>query len=99
MELRYLLRRKKAYTSQQVEEDISRLTSTFEIIIPDEVSLLKANALQSEHHLDPYDAIQLSVITGLLPVTLISRDKEFIKISQQFITALSPEEFLDSFSH
>lgn len=96
MEIRYLLRRKKSYTSQQVEDDISKLTSTFEIIIPDEISLLKANTLQSEHNLDPFDAIQLSIAIGLIPITLISRDKEFIQIAKQFMSALTPEEFLKS---
>ena len=95
MEIRYLLRRKKSYTNQQVEDDISRLTALFEVIIPDEISLLKANSLQAKHHLAPFDAIHLSILTGLKPVTLLSRDKEFIKISKQFITALSPEEFLN----
>ena len=96
MEIRYLLRRKKSYSSQQIENDISKLTSTFEVIIPDEISLLKANALQSEHNLDPFDAIQLSVAIGLIPVTPISRDNEFIQISKHFITSLSPEEFLET---
>lgn len=94
MEIRYLLRRKKSYTSQQVEDDISKLTSTFEIIIPDEISLLKANTLQSEHNLDPFDAVQLSAALGLMPITLISRDKEFMLISKQFIPSKTPEEFL-----
>ncbi|MBI4706965.1 MAG: PIN domain-containing protein [Candidatus Omnitrophica bacterium] len=94
MEIRYLLRRKKSYTSQQVEDDISKLTSIFEVIIPDEINLLKANSLQAEHHLDPFDAIQLSLVTGLTPVILVSRDREFIQIAKQFITALTPEEFL-----
>ncbi len=96
MEIRYLLRRKKSYTNQQVESDISKLTALFEVVIPDEINLLKANTLQAEHNLDPFDAIHLSILTGLKPVTLLSRDKEFIKISKKFITALSPEEFLNT---
>jgi predicted nucleic acid-binding protein len=96
MEIRYLLRRKKSYTSHQIEDDISNLISIFDIIIPDEINLLKANTLQIEHPLDPFDAIQLSICIGLKPITLISRDKDFIKISKQFITALTPEEFLNS---
>ncbi len=96
MEIRYLLRRKKSYTNQQVEDDISKLTALFEVVIPDEINLLKANTLQAEHHLDPFDAIHLSILIGLKPVTLLSRDKEFIKISKKFITALSPEEFLNT---
>ena len=96
MEIRYLLRRKKSYTARQVEDDISKLTTLFDVIIPDEINLLKANTLQAEHSLDPFDAIQLSICMGLKPVTLISRDKDFIKISKQFINALTPEEFLNN---
>src|SRR4030043_1016594 len=96
MEIRYLLRRKKSYTAQQVEDDISKLITIFDVIIPDEINLLKANTLQAEHSLDPFDAIQLSICIGLKPVTLISRDKDFIKISKQFINALTPEEFLNN---
>ena len=80
MEIRYLLRRKKSYNNQQVEDDISKLTALFEVVIPDEINLLKANTLQAEHNLDPFDAIHLSILIGLKPVTLLSRDKEFIKI-------------------
>ncbi len=94
MEIRYLLRRKKSYTNQQVEDDISKLTSLFEVIIPDEINLLKANTLQAEYHLDPFDAIHLSIVTGLKPITLLSRDKEFIRIANKLVNALSPEEYL-----
>ena len=95
MEIRYLLRRKKSCTSHQIEDDILNLTAVFDVIIPDEINLLKANMLQAGHPLDPFDALQLSICLGLNPVTLISRDKDFIKISKQFINALTPEEFLN----
>jgi len=96
MEIRYLLRRKKLYTKQQVEDDISLITTIFDVIIPDEINLLKANMLQAAHLLDPFDSIHLSISIGLKPITLISRDKDFINISKQFINALTPEEFLNS---
>jgi len=96
MEIRFLLRRKKSYAVQQIEDDISRLTSIFDVIIPDEISLLKANTLQAEYFLDPFDSIHLSLCIGLKPITLISRDKDFIKISKQFINVLTPEKFLHS---
>ncbi len=96
MEIRYLLRRKKSYTALQIEDDISKLTTIFDVIIPDEINLLKANTLQTKHPLDPFDSIHLSICIGLKPVTLISRDKDFINISKQFINALTPEEFLSS---
>jgi len=96
MEIRYLLRRKKSYTSQQIEDDISKLTSIFEVVIPDEINLLKANALQSEHPLDPFDAIHLALCLNLKPDCFISRDNDFIQIAKQFITALTPQEFLET---
>ncbi|MEE8329034.1 MAG: PIN domain-containing protein [Thermodesulfovibrionia bacterium] len=96
MEIRFLLRRKKSYTKQHIEDDISRLTTIFDVIVPDEISLLKANTLQAEHPLDPFDSVHLSICIGLKPITLISRDKDFIKISKQFVNTLTPEKFLHS---
>jgi len=96
MEIRYFLRRKRSYSVQQVENDILLITTIFDVIIPDEINLLKANTLQAEYPLDPFDSIHLSICIGLKPITLISRDKDFIKISKQFINALTPEEFLKS---
>ena len=98
MEVRYFLRRKKSYSVQQIEDDMSKLTSLFEIIIPDGINLLKANSLQSEYLLDPFDAIQLSTAIGLTPIGLVSRDKEFLQIAKEFISAFTPEEFLKSIS-
>ncbi len=95
MEIRYLLRRKKSYAPFKIEDDISKLATIIDVIIPDEINLLKANTLQSEYPLDPFDAIHLSICIGQKPIILISRDKDFIKISKKFIDALTPEEFLN----
>lgn len=94
MEIRYLLRRKKSYSKDQIEDDISILTSSLDVIIPDEIGLLKANALQSDHHLDPFDAIHLAAALGSSPVTLVSRDREFISIAEAFLPAMQPEAFI-----
>jgi PIN domain nuclease of toxin-antitoxin system len=94
LEIRYLLRRKKSYNDRQIEDDISKITGIFDVIIPDEITLLKANSLQSVHSLDPFDAIHLSVAVGLKPITVISRDREFINIAGNFINALTPEDFI-----
>ena len=94
LEIRFLLRRKKAFSSRQIEDDLSTITSIIDVIIPDEISLLKANTLQAEHPLDPFDAIHLSLCMGLEPVTLVSRDDDFIKISKKFIDARTPEDFV-----
>ena len=95
MEIRFLLRRKKAYDRNQIEDDIAKLTSTLDVIIPDEISLLKANSLQTDHHLDPFDAIHLATALGTSPVTLVSRDRDFISIAKTFVPAMLPEEFLN----
>lgn len=94
LEIRYLLRRKKSYNEQQIEDDISKITGIFDVIIPDEITLLKANSFQSNHPLDPFDAIHLSIAVGLNPVALISRDRDFINIAENFITALNPEDYI-----
>lgn len=96
MEIRFLLRRKKSYTIPQIEHDISKLSSIFEVTIPDEINLLKANTLQAEHLLDPFDSIHLALCIGIKPITLVSRDKDFIKIAKKFIAAATPEEILNS---
>jgi predicted nucleic acid-binding protein len=96
LELRYLLRRKKRYSIKQVEEDISKITAFFEVIIPDTTDMLQAGSLQSEYPLDPFDAIQLALCLSLKPVVLVSRDKEFLEISKKFITAYTPEDFLSA---
>lgn len=96
LEIRFLLRRKKKYSSRQIEEDIRKITGILDVIIPDEIHLLRANTLQTNLPLDPFDAIHLSVSIGLSPITLLSRDREFIHISRQFIRGMTPEEFLDT---
>lgn len=94
LEIRFLLRRKKSFSSRQVEDDLNAITSVIDVIIPDELSLLKANTLQADHPLDPFDAIHLSLCAGLEPVILISRDNDFIKIAKKHGAALTPEEFV-----
>jgi predicted nucleic acid-binding protein len=95
-EIRFLLRRKKAFAFRQIEDDLTSITSIVDVVIPDEISLLKANTLQSEHPLDPFDAIHLSLCLGLKPTTLISRDDDFIKIARKIGSAATPEEFVNS---
>ena len=54
LELRYLLRRKKEYKEEQIEAYISQIVGILEVIVPDEISLLRANSLQAENLLDPF---------------------------------------------
>ena len=97
LEIRFLLRRKKEYNEQQIEQFINDITTIFEIAIPDEISLLEANKLQSENLLDPFDAILLGLSVILKPSAFVSRDSDFLKVASKFITALFPEEFADRF--
>ncbi|MBF8277889.1 MAG: nucleotide-binding protein [Candidatus Brocadiaceae bacterium] len=96
LELRYLLRRKKRCSIKQVEEDISKITAFFEVVIPDTTDMLQACSLQSEYPLDPFDAIHLALCLSLKPVVLVSRDKVFLEISNKFISAYTPEDFLSA---
>lgn len=96
LELRYLLRRKKRYSIKQIEEDIGKISTLFEVVIPDTTDMLQASSLQSEYPLDPFDAIHLSLCLSLKPVVLVSRDKEFLEISKKFISAYTPEDFLSA---
>src|SRR3990172_8444454 len=69
LEIRFLLRRKKKYSFQQIEDDIRKLTTVF-------------------------DVIHLVVSITSSPIILLSRDKDFLRISKQFVKAITPEEFL-----
>lgn len=95
LEIRFLLRRKKKYTFHQVEADIMKLTNILDVVIPDEITLLKANALQIDLPLDPFDAVSLAISIVSNPIVLLSRDKDFIQISKQFLRAMTPEDFMD----
>ena len=46
LEIRFLLRRKKSFSSRQVEDDLSAISSIIDVVIPDELSLLKAEELK-----------------------------------------------------
>jgi len=96
MELRFLFRRKKSYSHNKIEEDLATLTSVVDVLIPDEISLVKANLLQEKHPLDPFDAIHLSLCIGMESAILISRDKDFIKVARHHVAAMNPEEFIMS---
>lgn len=95
LEIRFLLRRKKGCDEQEIEGFINDITSIIEVAIPDEISLLEANKLQSEYPLDPFDAISLGLAVILKPSAFVSRDSRFLKISSGFLTALTPEELID----
>lgn len=93
LELRYLLRRKKHCSPAHVEKDIGKITTLFEVVIPDTSDMLQANSLQAAYSLDPFDSIQLALCLSLKSITLVSRDKEFLNISKKFIPSYTPEDF------
>lgn len=93
-EIRFFLRRKKKISENQVNADVQKLTEIIEVLIPDEIELLRANKLQSEYPLDPFDAILFSLALGIPEVTLISRDREFLRFASRFVEVSSPEEIL-----
>ncbi len=93
-EIRFFLRRKKKISESQVNADVQKLTEIIEVLIPDEIELLRANKLQGEYPLDPFDAILFSLALGIPEVTLISRDREFLRFASRFVEVSSPEEFL-----
>jgi PIN domain nuclease of toxin-antitoxin system len=51
-EIRFLLRRKKSFSSRQVEDDLTAITSVIDVIIPDEISLLDPSVSLHGHGAD-----------------------------------------------
>ena len=95
LEIRFLLRRKKEYPAKEINQDINKLTDLFEIVIPDEIELLRANKLQEEYPLDPFDSILLSLTLSLPDSVLLSRDTKFLRIASGLTETATPEEYLD----
>ena len=97
LEVRFVLRRKKKFSNEKIEKLINDISEIFEITIPDEIVLLRANRLQMENKMDPFDAILLSLAILLKPIRLITRDKEFRSIANLYVDALTPEDFLKDY--
>lgn len=95
LEIRFFLRRKKKVSEHQVNADIDKLSGMFDILVPDEIELLRANKLQSKYPLDPFDAITLSLALGIANVILISRDIQFLKNASTLVETGMPEEILN----
>lgn len=93
LEIRFLLRRKKGLSEKNIATVIEDLVRILEISIPDEITLLRANKLQAQYPLDPFDAILLSLALATKPFKLISRDADFLKIAAKFLPVCIPEDF------
>ena len=83
-------------SKEKIESYIKKLLGLLEIVIPDEIALLKANELQTNELLDPFDSILLVTAISIKPFSLVSRDKSFTKIASKYkeITgkSLDPEK-------
>lgn len=95
LEVRFVLRRKKNYREALIEGHIEEILSILKVLIPDEVTLLRANKLQSQHPLDPFDSILLALATTMDSVIIVSRDASFLRIARKFIDAKTPEDIVE----
>ena len=95
-ELRFLLRRKKNIADHVIEKTITLLEDILDIVIPDEITLLRANLLQSQNHLDPFDAIIMAIALSMQPSVFLSRDNSLLIIASTLIPALTPDDFISS---
>ena len=94
LEVRFVLRRKKDLNEEEIKKDINKILRILEVIIPGEIDLLRANELQIENPLSPFDALLLSVCSTLKDGVLITRDKSLLKIASKFTSSFTPEDFL-----
>jgi predicted nucleic acid-binding protein len=94
LEIRFLLRRKKGLSEKEIASVIEDLVKIFEVGIPDEITLLRANRFQTKYPIDPFDAILLSFALTTKPYKLITRDTDFLKIATQFLPTSNPEDFI-----
>lgn len=95
LEVRFVLRRKKSFGEDKIKGDIAKILKLLKIIVPDEVNLLKANGLQDEFSLSPFDAILLATILAKEDIVLVSRDKILLSIASKFLEVTTPEKFLE----
>ncbi|MBU1366320.1 MAG: PIN domain-containing protein, partial [Candidatus Omnitrophica bacterium] len=73
-----------------------KILKLLEIIVPDEVNLLKANNLQDKLPLDPFDAILLAAASAEENIVLVTRDKALISLASKLLEASTPEGFIES---
>ncbi|MEW5945375.1 MAG: PIN domain-containing protein [bacterium] len=66
----------------------------FKRIFPDSLSISKALSFIIDLHLDPFDAILVSIAVNEGMNAIISRDEKLKKKASRLIPVLTPEEFL-----
>ena len=94
-EIRYVLRRKMKYSDDKIKNFLNDIFNNIKIEIPDSIDMLDANKLQDENPLDPFDAIGLSIVKAINSCILVSRDSDFIRLTENSNSnACVPEKFL-----
>ena len=94
LEVRFLLNRKFKRHTADINKDILLIKSVFEVVVPEEIELLRADKLQEEFLLDPFDAILLATVLAIPRGILVSRDGKLLTIAPRFTTAVTPEKAL-----
>jgi predicted nucleic acid-binding protein len=97
LEVRFVLRRKKRFSRNEVEKDIQDIQQIYQSIVPDEIIVLRAHQLQSREELDPFDSLLLSTALSFPEIHLITRDSLFRSIAQSYVRTCTPEEFVEKF--
>lgn len=92
MELRSFLIRRVKISKKQIETEIVRINSLLNIFVPNDITILLANRIQTETLLTPIDSIQVAITYENTPAMLITRDKELLRISKNYIKIIPPEE-------
>jgi predicted nucleic acid-binding protein len=89
-----LLRRKKNIADKAIEETITLLENILDIVIPDEITLLRANLLQRNNYLDPFDAIIMAISVSMQPSVFLSRDNSLLMIASTLVPAITPDDYI-----
>lgn len=93
LEIRFVLRRKKGLLDQTIESDLNKLRTLIEVVVPGEFALWRGNILQAKHPLDPFDSLTLA-IASISDMVLVTRDRAFIEIANQYVQTLTPEDYV-----
>lgn len=96
MELRSFLRVRTKIAKAQIEKEIIKINGLLNILVPNDITMLSASQIQTETNLRPIDSIQVAIVHENLPATLVSRDKELLSTSKNFVPATTPEELLST---
>ena len=94
MELRSFLIRRMKIAKTRIETEINMLNSLLNILVPNDITILLANRIQTETALTPIDSIQVAIAHENMPAVLISRDKELLRIPKNYIKVSTPEGLL-----